>query len=117
MEKFTCIIVDDVEIDRLTVHSYVKKFSSFEILGVFASSREALLAIETNKVDVIFLDIDMPNFNGIDLRKKALEIPVCVFITSHPEYVTMVQADCAAGDGSQAPKLAEQLIGNRAGRG
>ena len=86
MEKFTCIIVDDVEIDRLTVHSYVKKFSSFEILGVFASSREALLAIETNKVDVIFLDIDMPNFNGIDLRKKALEIPVCVFITSHPEY-------------------------------
>jgi methanogenic corrinoid protein MtbC1 len=37
--------------------------------------------------------------------------------TSHPEYVTMVQADCASGDGSQAPLLAKQLISNRAGRG
>ena len=86
MEKYTCVIVDDVEIDRLTVLSYVTKFPFFDVVGVFASSAEALVAIEKNKVDVIFLDIDMPNFNGIALRKRALEIPVCVFITSHPEY-------------------------------
>jgi len=37
--------------------------------------------------------------------------------TSHPEYVSLVQADAAAGDGSQAPKLAEKLMANPAGRG
>lgn len=86
MDKYTCIIVDDVEVDRLTVHSYVKKFSSFEVLGVFDSATEALSILENHKIDIIFLDIDMPDCNGIEFRKKALKIPVCVFITSHPEY-------------------------------
>ena len=35
---------------------------------------------------MIFLDIDMPNYNGIEVRKRALNIPACVFITSHTEY-------------------------------
>ena len=86
MEKIRCIIVDDIEIDRLMVSSYVSKFSNFEILGVFADAKKAIECIENNKVDVLFLDIDMPNISGIELRKKACEIPVCVFITSHPEY-------------------------------
>lgn len=86
MEKLKCIIVDDIEIDRLMVASYVNKFSQFEIIGVFSDAKSALDAIENNKVDILFLDIDMPSFCGISLRKKALEIPVCVFITSHTEY-------------------------------
>ena len=79
MEKLTCIIVDDIEIDRLMVASYINRFSSFEIFGVFSNSKDAFEAIEKNKIEILFLDIDMPNLNGIDLRKKALEIPVCVF--------------------------------------
>jgi two-component system, LytTR family, response regulator len=86
MEKWKCIIVDDIEIDRLTVLSYVKKFPFLEVIGVYGSSKEALFAIENNAIDIAFFDIDMPQYSGIDLRKKALEIPVCVFITSHPEY-------------------------------
>ena len=86
MEKLNCIIVDDVEIDRLMVSSYVKRFSKFEILGVFENAAKAIECIANNKVDILFLDIDMPKLSGIELRKKALEIPVCIFITSHPEY-------------------------------
>ncbi len=84
--KWNCLIADDTEIDNLLVVSYVKRFPLFNITGAFTSSREALAAIEKNKIDVIFLDIDMPHVSGIELRKKALEIPACVFITSHPEY-------------------------------
>jgi two-component system LytT family response regulator len=84
--KWNCLIVDDTEIDNLTVVSYVKRFPFFNLVGAFTSSREALSVIDKNKIDIIFLDIDMPNFNGIEVRKKALEIPACVFITSHPEY-------------------------------
>ena len=86
MEKLNCIIVDDIEIDRLMVSSYVKRYSNFEILGVCSNALNAIDFIENNKVDILFLDIDMPNLSGIELRKKALEIPACIFITSHPEY-------------------------------
>lgn len=85
-KKYTCIIVDDDEIDRLTVVSFAKKFPILDILGVFESAEDALPFIEKEKVDILFLDIDMPGLNGIEFRKKALEIPVCIFITAHPEH-------------------------------
>lgn len=85
-KKYTCIIIDDDEIDRLTVLSFAKKFPILDILGVFESAEDALPFIENEKVDILFLDIDMPGLNGIDFRKQALEIPVCIFITAHPEH-------------------------------
>jgi two-component system LytT family response regulator len=81
-----CIIVDDNEIDRLTVLSFTKKFQNFNIIGSFSDSTEALSAIEGNTTDIIFLDIDMPELSGVELRKKLKHVPVCIFITSHPEY-------------------------------
>jgi len=84
--KYTCIIIDDDEIDRLTVISFAKKFPVLDILGVFESTEEAFSIIEKEKIDVLFLDIDMPGLSGIEFRKKALEIPVCIFITAHPEH-------------------------------
>ncbi|SFC64967.1 LytR/AlgR family response regulator transcription factor [Flavobacterium phragmitis] len=86
MKKYTCIIVDDDEIDRLTAVSYAKKFPVLDILGVFESAEEANPFLEKQKVDILFLDIDMPGLNGIEFRKQALEVPVCIFITAHPEH-------------------------------
>ena len=86
MKKYNCIIVDDDEIDRLTVLSFAKKFPILNILGVFESAEDALSIIKKEKIDILFLDIDMPGLNGIEFRKNALEIPVCVFITAHPEH-------------------------------
>jgi len=78
--------VDDNEIDRLTVLSFAKRFPNLTIIGSFADSTEALLAIENNKIDILFLDIDMPGISGVELRKKANQVPACIFITSHPEF-------------------------------
>ncbi|MCB0455516.1 MAG: response regulator transcription factor [Aequorivita sp.] len=86
MKKFTCIIVDDDEIDRLTVISFVKRFPEFTICGIFENAEVALKATDFNNIDVLFLDIDMPGESGLQLRKKAQQVPACVFITSHPEH-------------------------------
>lgn len=86
MKKYSCIIIDDDEIDRLTVVSYARKFPVLDILGVFESAEDAVLFLEKEKTDILFLDIDMPGLNGIEFRKRALEVPVCVFITAHPEH-------------------------------
>lgn len=86
MRKLNCIIIDDDEIDRLTAVSYARKFPNLNVLGIFESAEEALPFIENEVIDVLFLDIDMPNLSGMDFRKKTMHVSVCVFITSHPEH-------------------------------
>ena len=86
MKPFNCIIIDDDEIDRLTVVSYAKRFSILNIVGVFENANDALPLLEKEKIDILFLDIDMPSISGLDFRKKAMEIPVCIYITAHPEH-------------------------------
>jgi DNA-binding LytR/AlgR family response regulator len=86
MKPFKCIIIDDDEIDRLMVVSFAKKFSNLEILSAFDNAQEALPLLERKNVDVLFLDIDMPSLNGLEFRKKVMEIPVCIYITSYPEH-------------------------------
>lgn len=81
-----CVIIDDDELDRLMVQSCLKKFPQFNLLGVFSSAIEAINFLKTEKIDVLFLDIDMPEMTGIELRKQLPEIPVCIFITAHPEH-------------------------------
>ena len=83
--KLNCVIVDDSEIDRLTVVAYAKRFPVLNIAGVFSCAEDALLFISKENVDVLFLDIDLDGSSGVDLRKKVPEIPCCIFITSHPE--------------------------------
>lgn len=86
MEKWNCIIVDDEDVDRLMVVSFAKRFPKLNIIGAFKSSREALEILDQQKIDILFLDIDMPELSGVDFRKKASEVPVCIFITGHAEY-------------------------------
>lgn len=84
--KWNCIIVDDTEIDNLTVVSYVKRFPVFELMKSFTSAKEASQYLTDHQPDVIFLDIDMPKVSGFELRRQAIAVPACIFITSHPEY-------------------------------
>jgi len=86
MKSYNCLILDDDEIDRLMTTSFVKRFPILNIVGICSSSKEALAVLEKNKVDVLFLDIDMPETNGIEFRKMALDVPVCIYITAHPEH-------------------------------
>ncbi|MBN8643075.1 MAG: response regulator transcription factor [Flavobacteriales bacterium] len=86
MKKFNCIIVDDDEVARLKVVSIARKFPVFNIIGHFSSPVAAFSVSEKEPIDVLFLDIDMPTLSGLELRKKLMDIPVCVFITSHPEH-------------------------------
>ena len=86
MKTFNCIIIDDDEIDRLTVVSFAKRFPLLTIKGVFENAEDSLLFLEKEKIDILFLDIDMPSLDGLDFRKKTMEIPVCIYITAHPEH-------------------------------
>lgn len=85
MKELNCIIIDDEEIDRLSIISHVKKFRQFIIKGVYENANE-IAPTDLNDIQVAFLDIDMPEISGLEFRKKYNNIPVCIFITAHPEH-------------------------------
>jgi two-component system, LytTR family, response regulator len=88
MEKklFNCIIVDDDEIDRLTVLSYCRHYPFLKVAGSFEDPQKALAFAKDNATDVLLLDIDMPGISGLELRRQLEDIPACIFITSYPEF-------------------------------
>lgn len=86
MDGYNCIIVDDSEIDRLSLLALLKSFPQFKVIGTFASANKALPVVEEIEVDVIFLDIQMPGISGIEFRRRVQKIPVCVFISYSPKF-------------------------------
>lgn len=86
MKKWNCLIVDDEDVDRLMTLSFAKKFPQLNVVGAYSSAVEAMAVLEKINIDVLFLDIDMPGVNGVEFRKKTMDIPVCIFITGHAEY-------------------------------
>jgi two-component system LytT family response regulator len=86
MEQYNCLIIDDNEIDRLVISSFLNNVPFLTIKGVFESTDEALNLMTTGDIDVIFLDIKLPGLSGIEFRRQAMQIPVCIFISSYPEH-------------------------------
>jgi two-component system, LytTR family, response regulator len=86
-KTYTCIIVDDSQMDRLAVQAFLEEYSFLKLAGSFASARESLEHIRVAGVpDAIFLDVDMPEKNGLELREELRIIPACIFVTAHPQF-------------------------------
>jgi DNA-binding LytR/AlgR family response regulator len=81
------IAIDDNPIDLLVLKEYAKNFSFLKHSRSFSSATEGIEAIKTLKPDLVFLDIEMPEFSGLDILRKIREdVSIAVFITSHPEF-------------------------------
>jgi len=84
--EYSCFIVDDNPVDRLTTVSFVRKYPFLKIDGIFDNARAALEATEEKLPDILFLDMDMPEISGLDLRRQLEKVPACIFITAYPDY-------------------------------
>lgn len=80
------IIVDDEPKAIKLVTSYLKHFSSFELVGTFRNGLKALEFLNSNLVDVIFLDINMPHLSGLSLSKMLPKETAIVFTTAYSEH-------------------------------
>ncbi len=83
---FSCMIVDDNEIDRLTALAHARQYPTLDVVGMFESPTDALASLQHRSVDVLLLDVDMPGLSGLELRAQLMQVPVCVFITAYPDY-------------------------------
>ena len=81
-----CLAIDDEPLALKKLAAYIKKVSFLELAGTCQSAQEALECINNNMVDAIFVDINMPDLNGLDFVKSLQEPPIVVFTTAYSEY-------------------------------
>lgn len=79
--RINCVIIDDEPLAIKVVENHLKEFQNFKILERFNNPIESLPILEKEKVDVVFLDINLPKMNGLDFI-KAINSKTYVIITS-----------------------------------
>jgi two-component system LytT family response regulator len=67
--KIKCVLIDDEPLAIKVLQNYFVNFPDFEITGTFLSALDALDTINSNKIDAVFLDINMPMMTGFELIK------------------------------------------------
>ncbi len=82
------LLVDDEKLAIQGLQLRLEPYSDVEIIGTCANGREAIRAIKTEKPDLVFLDIQMPGFDGFSVVKGVMEIepPLFVFVTAYEEH-------------------------------
>ena len=85
-----CIAIDDEPLALKKLVAYIKKINYLELVAQCHSAIEAQQIIDNQEVDAIFLDINMPDLNGIDFAKSLEQEhsrgPIMVFTTAYSEY-------------------------------
>ena len=82
------LLVDDEKLAIQGLQLRLEPFPDIEIIGTCANGREAIRAIKTERPDLVFLDIQMPGFDGFSVVKGVMEIdpPLFVFVTAFEEH-------------------------------
>jgi DNA-binding LytR/AlgR family response regulator len=84
--KYKCIIVDDEPLARELIASHLAHFDNFELVASFENALKAYTFLESNTIDLMFLDIEMPLLKGNDFLKKLKNPPKVIFTTAYREY-------------------------------
>lgn len=85
--KLSCLIVDDNPIARATLIQLVSQVADLELTSECCNAMEAYNYLQDNDVDILFLDIEMPEMNGIELtRNLKKKNSLIIFTTSKKEY-------------------------------
>lgn len=82
----TCIIVDDEPISRDILRKYIKDIPGLQLAAECGDAFEASALLADKKVDIIFLDINMPRLSGISFARSLKNSPMIIFTTAYPNY-------------------------------
>lgn len=84
--KTKCVIIDDEPIAREIIREYISKLDELEIIAEFKKATEAISFLNENKIDLLFLDINMPDINGINFARSLINPPAIIFTTAYREF-------------------------------
>jgi DNA-binding LytR/AlgR family response regulator len=84
--KLKVIIVEDEPMSRGFLERYCEKQGDLEVTGSFGDAETALEYLHKNEIDIIFLDVEMPNLSGFQLLDQLLYMPKVILTTSKTDY-------------------------------
>lgn len=86
MKPIKCIIIDDEPIAIEYLREYVNTIPELLLTGTYQNAKEALPLIQNQEVDLIFIDIEMPEISGLEFVKTLETAPAIIFTTAYPQY-------------------------------
>ena len=81
-----CIIVEDDELSTIAIKKCIERTEGLHLLEVFTSGEDALEYLKINSCNLLFLDIEMPGMNGIEMIRKLTHTPHIIIISSKKDY-------------------------------
>ena len=81
-----CLAIDDEPLALQQLTAYIKKIPFLELVDSCQSAHDAMLIMDREVIDAIFVDINMPDLNGMDFVKSLAVPPMVVFTTAYSEY-------------------------------
>lgn len=80
------MVVDDEPVARNGINNFIQRTAFLENIASAGNTREALAILNTKKIDVLFLDIEMPGMDGISFLSGLVHKPNTIIITAHPQF-------------------------------
>jgi DNA-binding LytR/AlgR family response regulator len=84
--KLNCLIVDDEPAARKLLEEYIGDTDFLELTGKAENPLKARALLSENRIDLLFLDINMPKMSGIEFLKTGAELPPAIMTTAYTEY-------------------------------
>ncbi len=81
-----CLIVDDEAISRRTLVKMCSKVDFLDVIAECSDATQALIYLQNEEIDLIFLDIHMPNMTGIEFVRTMRQLPQVIFSTSDENF-------------------------------
>lgn len=81
-----CIAIDDEPLALRQLTSYISKIPYLDLVAKYNNALEAQQMLAGKKVDLIFVDINMPDLNGVDFVRALIDRPMVIFTTAYSEY-------------------------------
>lgn len=81
-----CLIVDDEKLALTLLESYIQKIPQLELVDKCKNPMDAMQVLQEQKVDLMFLDIQMPGLTGIEFLQSLVHKPTVIFTTAYSEY-------------------------------
>lgn len=86
MSKLACAIIEDDPVSMAMIEGLAEKTNLLDIKGSFNAAEPALQWLATNKTDLLFLDIELPEISGLQLLRALVYRPAIIIISSNPQY-------------------------------
>ncbi|PLK43728.1 LytTR family DNA-binding domain-containing protein [Emticicia sp. TH156] len=84
--KLKCIVIDDEPLALELMRQYISEFAELELIQIFDDGIEGKAFLEHNIVDLLFVDINMPDITGLELVASLVNKPLVVFTTAHRKF-------------------------------